>query len=181
MGMRTNQLTTITKAPSAKAVKASKSKWGDTFKPLWGRMFARAVAEGKPLATAYRELHPGCADSTAQVNGSLAASHPDVRGWIQSHLYGLPSMVRSLTPEAVATLHLLMTQSDNARVQLDAANSVLDRGGVPKSAELTIEARLSVSAALGDVIEGSVLDAEPFPSLPVLSTSPAIVVDTGAD
>lgn len=141
--------------------------YGETFKPLWGPIFAQEVAQGKSFTKSYLELHPGCSDSTARTQGAIAAAHPDVSLWIRTHVYGLANVAKSLTPMALNTLRELAEQSSNLRIRLDAANSILDRGGLPKSAQLQIEGRLSVAAALEEVLADTV-EGEPL-ALPLIS------------
>jgi hypothetical protein len=55
-----------------------------------------------------------------------------------------------------------MLGSSSDKVKLDAANSILDRGGVPKTAQVDVEARLSLESALAAVIDYEA-DPEPQP------------------
>ncbi len=157
----------------AKAIKA----YGEDFKPLWGPQFAQEVAQGKSCASSYLAIHPGASRGTAQTQGVVAAAHPTIANWIRTHVYGLPNVARALTPMALNTLRELAEQSSNLRIRLDAANSILDRGGLPKSAQLQVEGRLSIAAALdevlADVVEGVT------PSLPVLDV--AIIEPTSVE
>ena len=149
-----------TKVSQALLDKALKG-YGEKFKPLWGPIFAQEVAQGKSFTKSYLELHPNCCESTARTQGAIAAAHPDVSQWIKTHVYGLPNVARSLTPMALNTLRELAEQSSNLRIRLDAANSILDRGGLPKTSQLQVEGRLSISAALdeilGETVEGEVV------------------------
>ena len=126
-------------------------------------VFAREIAAGKSKRDAYLAIRPNANPHTATVQGSRLLHHPKIAAMVVAHKLGAQNMARALAPSVVEQLARLLGSS-NDRLRLDAANSILDRGGIPKTSQVAVSARLSVTQALSDLIGDEA--GEP-PELPV--------------
>ncbi len=139
--------------PSANTVALAIADYGKDLSQSWAPLFAYRVAKGDTFADAYRATHVRTSEKNAISTGHRLACHPKMRQMIAAHLAGPVNLARAATVVAVEQLIWLCVHSDSHKVRLDAANSLLDRGGVPKSTSVQIEASLSVADALAGVID----------------------------
>lgn len=122
------------------------------------RVFAAKVAQGLPSTKAYQAIRPDANESTASVESSRLMAHPKIRKWVAQHALGAPMLARSLAPEMVAKLHEVATgEKVDPKVAVSAANSLLDRGGLPRSSHVAVDVR----AEYGEAIEGLAADEPP--------------------
>ncbi len=135
-----------TREPSPNMVKRALADYGsDPCSPTI-HAFAYLVAHGEPITTAYSTLFPAASQSTAKKQASVLAAHPNVRQLI--HRASLPprELAKALAPAALeATARNL--ESSSAAVRQRAADSLLDRGGVPRRSEVeqSVRAEMAVS------------------------------------
>lgn len=125
-------------------------------------IFAKLVAEGTPKRKAYQRIYPDASDNTASCRASILLAHPVIRDKIMRHMIGARDMAIALTPEALQLTYELAHGMHEAspKVRLDAACSIQDRGGLPRSKELAIssvsvalEAIATIPGALGGQLE----------------------------
>jgi hypothetical protein len=161
--------------PTDKQIDRALRDYGPDPKAPAYAVFASEIAAGNSKRDAYLAIRPDASPHTASVQGARLLHHPKIAALVEAQKLGAQNIVRALAPSGVEQLAHLMLESSNDRVRLDAANSILDRGGVPKTAQLAMDARLSISDALAGVIgDGS----EEPPELPVLEGPRAFSADS---
>ncbi len=100
--------------------------------------FARLIADGQAAYKAYGATHPAASRATCESQGAVWTAHPKIRALIALHGTGSRNLLLAMAPEAVKTVFELMTNGESERVRLQAADSILDRGGAPRTKELAV-------------------------------------------
>ncbi len=117
---------------------------------MWGHAFARAVAAGSTYTDAYRSTHPNAGDGTAQVGGSRVAAHATIRRLVALYSRGVHNVANDLASEALLQQRELLHHGETERIRLESANSLLDRGGLPRTSHNMVDARRVVEAQLSE-------------------------------
>ena len=127
-----------TRQPSPRLTQQALADYGSD--PAIVVPFVRLVAAGYAIGAAYSALHPDASPATISKQASVLAAHPSVRRRIV--LAGLPPRERmaELVPTALEVL-LDVLENGTPTERVRAANSVLDRGGVPRSSQVETSLR----------------------------------------
>ncbi len=149
-----------TRAPSPKTEALALEGYGaDPTSPAI-RTFAYLVAQGESLARAYSRLFPSASPSTASSQGSVLAAHPKVREMIVAAGLPAPEHVRALVPAAIETLAAGL-DSPSASARQRAADSILDRGGVPRASQTHVDVRQEIALSGRALLEVAASVAPP--------------------
>ena len=132
-------------------------------------IFAKLVSEGMSKRQAYQRICPDASDNSASCRASILLAHPAIREKVTRHAIGARDMAIALTPEALQLTYELALGLHDAspKVRLDAASSIQDRGGLPRSKEIAISARAAALEAIETIpgalepIEAEVVDGQP--------------------
>jgi hypothetical protein len=160
--MRSRILPDSTEKMVARAI----DDYGETPVDVRYDIFAKLVADGAPKRQAYQRIYPDASDNTASCRASILLAHPVIRDKVMRHLIGARDMAIALTPEALQLTYELAHGMHEAspKVRLDAASSIQDRGGLPRSKEIAISARMAALEAIATIpgalepIEGEMVD-----------------------
>ena len=163
--MRGNILPDSTEKMVARALK----DYGEKPVDVRYDIFAKLVSEGKPKREAYQRVFPDASRNTASCRASILMAHPVIREKVTRHRIGARDMAIALTPEALQLTYELALGLHDAspKVRLDAASSIQDRGGLPRSKEIGISARVAALEAIETIpgalepIEAEVVDGQP--------------------
>lgn len=121
----------------------------------------RTKLDGNPIACSATNRHGQPCENPAREGTNVCRNHggnaPQVQRAAKLRLV-------ELIDPAIATLAREMAKAEKSNDRQNAANSILDRAGVPRRAEVsTDDARALLAARLlqaRDFIEGEVVDAE---------------------
>lgn len=175
------------RTPSPKMVERALSDYGEDPNDLSYYRFAMLVSQGVPLFKAYKSIRPTVSDSSAEGQSCVLASHPKVREWIIEHAQGGPTLAQSVQPGVIRRMwKMAMDPEVSEQVRARLLNSLADRGGTPRSSEITItaqqqaaEAREGLARGTEHIIEAELIEDhpdQPRRALPPASTDD----DTGA-
>ena len=115
--------------------------------------FAKFLSRGEEPEEAFKK---------AQFEGSISDAHKlakirVIKGLVLAYREGITAVVQAATPLALMRNLELMAgeHGASAAVQQRAADSILDRGGVPKVSKAIIDKKVEVTDALGSLLGGA--------------------------
>ena len=145
----------LSRVPTPQRVEQAIAEYGESLDHPTYHMFAKLIAGGKSATRAYMALFPDAAVNTAKKQASVLLAHPNTSGMIREQLAGARQMAEALTVPALLRLDELSRTADrDSKPQIDATNSILDRGGLPRAKQLAVTIgmkAMEVRAAFDDV------------------------------
>ena len=162
----------LSRKRSANTIAQALKDYGESLDDPTYHHFAYLVANGMTVRAAYEVLHPDAKDSTAASQASVLLAHPQMADMIRDQMVGARDLAHSLAPQAVRDLHDLSKEATKeTKPRIDAVNSLLDRGGLPRSKEISIHvgiAAMEASHAFDGYADRDVIDAEVVEDEPVI-------------
>ena len=138
--------------------------YGENLDDPIHHQFAYLVANDMSAKAAYQVLHPDAKDSTAASQASVLLAHPQMADMIRDHMIGARQLLAAMIPKAVRDLvELSQTATKDTKPRIDAVNSILDRGGLPRSKEISIHvgmAAMEAAHAFDGCADADVIDAD---------------------
>lgn len=162
----------LERTPSPEAQERAEESYGHHLDDPRYLYFAILVAAGEPLYKAYGALFPDASEGTCRTQSSILAAHPEVREMMVTA--GLPAqkLAQGLAPKAMQALARNL-QDEKPAVRQKAADSILDRGGVPRKSQAEHSIRADIQAS-GVALLELAAQLEPPAARPRADRSPKI-------
>ena len=160
----------LTRVRSPDSIARAVSDYGETLTDPSHHVFAKLVAEGQTATRAYQALHPEAKEDNARKQASVLLAHPDMPQLIRDQMIGARDLAHAMAPAALHRLdELSKTATKDTKPQIDATNSLLDRGGLPRAKEISIhvgiaamEAAHAFDGCADDIIDADVVDDDDY-------------------
>ena len=129
----------LQKQRSATVIARAIADYGEELTDPSYHHFAYLIAEGYSATRAYKVLHPEASERTAKKQASVLCAHPDMPTMIRDQLVGAHALADAYAPQALRDLVKLSRKATKeTKPRIDAVNSLLDRGGLPRSKQISI-------------------------------------------
>ena len=153
---------------SPKSVRRAIEQYGRDPTSLTVMMYAKLLSEGKSQRQAFLACFPHAADwkiASVDKQASLLAAHPKVAGLIAAHTLGARNLAAAAVPEALRVQVEVMrgAHGANPKQRIDAANSIADRGGLPRGSEVRMTSMTMAVNMLGRIPDAPSPGAPPAP------------------
>lgn len=144
------------------SVQRAIDRWGESIDDLSLLHFADLVAGGIKPADAWLTVRPQCAPDAATNTASLLLAHPSISERL-SHSIGKLSpreLARTAVPGALQHLYQIATGATGApdAVRAKAIDSILDRGGLPRTSDISVTAIAAATGAIDRILAVPVQD-----------------------
>lgn len=150
----------LLKPRSDAATQRAIDRWGKAPTDLSLLYFADLVSGGVSGREAYMRIRPASSEKAASSAAAVLMAHPTIRSRVRHTVGKLPprELVRAAVPGALQRLYDIATGETGApdSVQAKAIDSLLDRGGLPRSTDISVSAIAVATGAIDRVLSVAV-------------------------
>jgi hypothetical protein len=160
---------------------AAKRAFGDTYTDPALLEAARRVSEGTDPQVAICDAKPSIAPENVAWAAELFMKHPQTRFLIDAYNQGVLDVAKNAAPLALKRQVELMhgDHGANPGVQSKAADSILDRSGLPRTAQVFTDVRADQLDSLEGFLEGE--EVEEAPALAEGEPTPSSDIDEAVE